>query len=106
MDDALLDVVLARLDMVPLEQEAERLLLAACDSEAALAAELRGEGREDAEQRAGCGDAEPTAAYLRSIAAAGLRRIGPAATLALEPGPGLTLAVSRHGSALSECHFC
>ena len=34
MDDALLDVVLARLDQVPLEGAAEQLLLAACDSEA------------------------------------------------------------------------
>ncbi len=29
MDDALLDIVLARLDKAPLQQDAERLLLAA-----------------------------------------------------------------------------
>ncbi len=43
MDDALLDVVLKRLDQVPPEGRAEQLLLAACDTDTALAAELSGE---------------------------------------------------------------
>lgn len=51
MDDTLLEIVLGRLDLVPLQQEAERLLLAACESDAILAAELRGEGHRDADQR-------------------------------------------------------
>jgi energy-coupling factor transporter ATP-binding protein EcfA2 len=44
----------------------------------------------------------PTAgAYLRTITVAGFRGVGPAATLALEPGPGLTLIVGRNGSGKS-----
>jgi len=99
MDDTLLDVVLGRLDRVPLEQRAERLLLAACEGDAALADELRGEGR--AAGRPSPGDAEPAGAYLRSVTVAGFRGIGPAATLDLEPGPGLTLVVGRNGSGKS-----
>ena len=34
-----------------------------------------------------------TGSYLRSITVEGFRGIGPAATLAIEPGPGLTLLV-------------
>lgn len=101
MDDALLDIVLARLDMVPLEQDAERFLLAACESETALAAELSGAGRQEDKQQAGSADAEPAGAYLRSITISGFRGIGPAATLELEPGPGLTLVVGRNGSGKS-----
>ncbi|MEV7445239.1 AAA family ATPase [Streptomyces sp. NPDC091204] len=39
--------------------------------------------------------------YLRSISAAGWRGIGPAATLDLEPGPGLTVIAGRNGSGKS-----
>ncbi|MDX3539791.1 AAA family ATPase [Streptomyces sp. MB09-01] len=39
--------------------------------------------------------------YLRSISAAGWRGIGPAATLDLEPGPGLTVVAGRNGSGKS-----
>jgi DNA repair exonuclease SbcCD ATPase subunit len=38
---------------------------------------------------------------LRSITVSGLRGIGAAATLELEPGPGLTLVVGRNGSGKS-----
>ncbi len=101
MDDALLEVVLARLDRVPLEPEAERLLLAACDDDYALAAELLGEEREQPENRHVRADADPAGAYLRSITVGGFRGIGPEAMLELQPGPGLTLVVGRNGSGKS-----
>jgi recombinational DNA repair ATPase RecF len=100
MDDALLDVVLERLDKVPLDQIAERLLMAACDSDASLAAELLGQGQGEVERRVGP-RAEPAGAYLRSITVGGFRGIGPEASLELEPGPGLTLVVGRNGSGKS-----
>src|SRR5260221_4737676 len=91
MDDALLEVVLERLDRVPLEQRAVRLLLAAFEGDAALADELRGERRDASDRGAIQGETGPTGAYLRSVTVAGFRGIGPAATLELEPGPGLTV---------------
>ncbi|MFF4201940.1 AAA family ATPase [Streptomyces sp. NPDC001668] len=41
------------------------------------------------------------AVYLRSITASGWRGIGPAATVRLNPGPGLTLVAGRNGSGKS-----
>ena len=38
---------------------------------------------------------EPPGAYVASISVEGFRGVGPAATLALRPGPGLTLMASR-----------
>ncbi len=101
MDEALLDVVLARLDRVPLEERAASLLLAACEGDTALAAELSGEQREGPERDTGHADGEPAGAYLRSVTVSGFRGVGPAATLELEPGPGLTVIVGRNGSGKS-----
>lgn len=101
MDDMLLDVVLARLDRVPLEESAERLLLAACEDDDALAVELSGERQDRPERGASRADGEPAGAYLRSVTVSGFRGIGPAATLDLEPGPGLILVVGRNGSGKS-----
>jgi recombinational DNA repair ATPase RecF len=44
---------------------------------------------------------EPPGAYVSSIAVEGFRGIGPATTLNLRPGPGLTLVVGRNGSGKS-----
>ncbi|MCX5334555.1 ATP-binding protein [Streptomyces sp. NBC_00140] len=41
------------------------------------------------------------AVYMRSITAAGWRGIGPAATVQLNPGPGLTLVEGRNGTGKS-----
>ena len=41
---------------------------------------------------------EPPGVYLGAITMAGFRGIGPATTLPLQPGPGLTLVVGRNGS--------
>jgi recombinational DNA repair ATPase RecF len=101
MDEALLEVVLKRLDQVPLDENAESVLLAACDGEAMLADQLSG-GTGQAEASASTPvRPQPAGAYLRSITAAGFRGVGAAATLAVEPGPGLTLVVGRNGSGKS-----
>ncbi|MET7764547.1 ATP-binding protein [Streptomyces sp. NPDC005393] len=46
-------------------------------------------------------DGQTRPLYLRSIAAAGWRGIGPAATLDLRPEPGLTVIAGRNGSGKS-----
>jgi hypothetical protein len=103
MDDSLLDLVLERLNERPLPDEAAGVLLAACEGEASLAAHLDGESRQDVshERDRGAAAGEPAGAYLRSVTATGFRGVGPAASLDLEPGPGLTLVVGRNGSGKS-----
>jgi hypothetical protein len=88
MDNALLDVVLTRLDAKPLAEEPASLLLAAFESEAALQAQLSGEPGLTAAHRLAGPAAEPAGAYLRSIGVSGFRGVGPPARLDLEPGPG------------------
>ena len=44
---------------------------------------------------------EPPGVYLGAITVSGFRGIGPATTLPLHPGPGLTLVVGRNGSGKS-----
>ncbi|MFE3319830.1 AAA family ATPase [Nocardia sp. NPDC059195] len=46
-------------------------------------------------------DSGDSGVFLRSITVQGFRGIGPAATLRLNPGPGLTLVVGRNGSGKS-----
>ncbi|CAM5368336.1 hypothetical protein SVIOM342S_04740 [Streptomyces violaceorubidus] len=75
-----------------------------------LLARLPGSGL-SAEEQALLRDLLPTAqprsgrrsgtVYMRSITASGWRGIGPAATVRLNPGPGLTLVVGRNGSGKS-----
>lgn len=104
MDDALLNLVIDRLDRVPLAGEAAGLLLAALESEASLTTQLgnlsgTAPARDrDAEPAAA---AEPAGAYLRSVTVAGFRGVGASATLPVEPGPGLTLVLGRNGSGKS-----
>jgi recombinational DNA repair ATPase RecF len=101
VDDALLDVVLERLDKVPLAEDAASLLLAACDSDASLSALLSGESHGAAERPAARVPIDPAGAYLRSVSVCGFRGVGPCSTLDLTPGPGLTLVVGRNGSGKS-----
>jgi energy-coupling factor transporter ATP-binding protein EcfA2 len=101
VDDILLDLVLARLDDVPLADESASLLLAACDGDASLSAQLSGESLVVAELSGERTAAKPAGAYLRAISVCGFRGVGPVSTLELEPGPGLTLAVGRNGSGKS-----
>lgn len=102
MDDALLGIVLERLADKPLSSQAEDLLLAAFDGDQALAAQLDAPLAQRYPRTAGTAvEQEPVGAYLRSVTVSGFRGIGPAATLAIAPGPGLTLVVGRNGSGKS-----
>jgi recombinational DNA repair ATPase RecF len=76
------------------------LILAALEGKGALEAELAGAA---ASPRAVAARVSPAlgGAFLRSIAVEGFRGIGPARTLELRPGPGLTLVVGRNGSGKS-----
>lgn len=102
MDDVLLEIVLQRLDAEPLPDEAAGLLLAALDSAAALAAQLSAHPADlppPSEQPPPT--PTPAGAYLRALTVSGFRGIGPAATLQVAAGPGLTLVTGRNGSGKS-----
>src|SRR4051812_29235011 len=83
MDPVLRDLLLERLEASELDEEARRVIVALAD----------------------VGAPTPTATappvWLRSVTVEGFRGIGPAATLQLEPGPGLTVVVGRNGSGKS-----
>ncbi|HEX9188571.1 MAG TPA: AAA family ATPase [Vicinamibacteria bacterium] len=76
------------------------LVLAAVEGRDALEAELRGGARSP---REGASRETPAVvgAFLRSVAVEGFRGIGPAQTLEVRAGPGLTLVVGRNGSGKS-----
>jgi hypothetical protein len=102
VDDFLLGIVLDRLDHQALAEEPTDLLLAALDGEEALAAQLSaapGERYSPPDTAAAVRD--PVGAYLSSVTVRGFRGIGPAATLKVKQGPGLTLVVGRNGSGKS-----
>ncbi|WP_432174098.1 AAA family ATPase [Streptomyces sp. Tue6028] len=82
-DTALRDLLLARLLESGLSAEEQKLL-----RDLLPAAPVRSGSRSGA-------------VYMRSITAAGWRGIGPAATVQLNPGPGLTLVAGRNGSGKS-----
>src|SRR5919108_633198 len=83
MDPALRRIVMARLESDgPLEDGWGGLVLPALEGSDGLGGHLGG-------------------AFLRSVSVEGFRGIGPARTLELAPGPGLTLVVGRNGSGKS-----
>ena len=83
MDPVLRDLLLDRLEAGDLDEEAKRVLVAMAD----------------------VGAPTPTATappvWLKAVTVEGFRGIGPAATLELEPAPGLTVVVGRNGSGKS-----
>jgi recombinational DNA repair ATPase RecF len=102
VDDVLLEIILQRLDAVPLPREASELLLAALEGDNALSVQLSAAPAAprvpvELSRRA----TAPVGAYLRSLTVSGFRGIGPAAKLEVVPGPGLTLVVGRNGSGKS-----
>lgn len=100
------DRVLSRLASTGADQHLWSLLiLAALDGDAALVAYLAGSGAPTrpvpaATQVAGPA-VEPPGAFIGAITVSGFRGVGPACTLPLHPGPGLTLVVGRNGSGKS-----
>jgi recombinational DNA repair ATPase RecF len=76
------------------------LVLAALEGAGALEAQLAG-GSGVAPAETAARAAAPSGAFLQSIVVEGFRGIGPAQTLELRPGPGLTLVVGRNGSGKS-----
>ncbi|MFD7775702.1 AAA family ATPase [Streptomyces sp. NPDC059753] len=82
-DTSLRDLLLDRLPGSGLSAEGQALL-----RDLLPAAQPRSDGRSGT-------------VYLRSITASGWRGIGPAATVRLNPGPGLTLVAGRNGSGKS-----
>ncbi|MGD9695477.1 MAG: AAA family ATPase [Thermoleophilia bacterium] len=102
MDEHLHHLVSARVDADDaLPAEVGLLVLAACEGEDALAAELDGGATERSEPGSVPAPVDPPAAYITSIAVEGFRGVGPKAELSLNPGPGLTLVVGRNGSGKS-----
>ena len=87
-----------------LDDEVGLLVLAAIEGDAELDGYLQS-GTGTRATAAGSGGAESitpaTGAFLRSVQVTGFRGIGPAATLTLEPGPGLTVVAGRNGSGKS-----
>src|SRR3954452_1587750 len=83
MDPVLRDLLLERLEASELDEEARRVIVALADVGAPTPTQT----------------APPV--WLRSVTVEGFRGIGPAATLELEPAPGLTVVVGRNGSGKS-----
>ena len=102
MEQVLLDIIRARLDEEKkLGEQARVMITAACQSDEALAAALAGEAiPPEIRSRPQTVDGRHPA-LLQSIRIEGFRGVGPAATLEISPGPGLTLVVGRNGSGKS-----
>ena len=98
-DAALLGLVVDRIDSNPPAGGAADLILAAFQGAEPGDAALRGEPGSAPTSRAP--GAAPGGVYLTAIEVEGFRGIGPPTTLAIEPGPGLTLVVGRNGSGKS-----
>jgi energy-coupling factor transporter ATP-binding protein EcfA2 len=101
MDPGIRSIVLSRLQAdEQVDQDWSALVFAALEGSDALERELSGDV---AVPGAAPMPAHPmpAGAYLQSIAVQGFRGIGPAQTMELRPGPGLTLVVGRNGSGKS-----
>lgn len=107
MADALVDTVLDRATADAGLPEASKLLvLAALEGPDDLDDALAGTAAPAVQQPAPApqDDADPASAaraYLSRVTVTGFRGIGPAATLTLEPGPGLTVVAGRNGCGKS-----
>ena len=98
VDDALLSIVLERVEHAGLDQDVELQVLAACEG---LLGDLLDDGEYEPPTAETVADAEPPGVYLGDLTVEGFRGIGARRTLPLTPGPGLTLVVGRNGSGKS-----
>jgi recombinational DNA repair ATPase RecF len=90
-----------RLDSKGVPSVTAALALAAMADEGALEAGLAGETTLAADRTDPEDPSAGRAAYLHRVRVHGFRGIGPAVSLDLTPGPGLTLVVGRNGSGKS-----
>jgi energy-coupling factor transporter ATP-binding protein EcfA2 len=101
MDPGLRSIVQSRLEAEGSAAGAwGELVFAALEGGEVLEAELAGGSRARPTVAARVSSVR-AGAFLQSIAVEGFRGIGPARTLELRPGPGLTLVVGRNGSGKS-----
>ena len=91
-----------QLEKSTLTDEAQLLVLAALEGEAALSSYLD-DGAEPLrpESRGADDEKEPGGTFLSALEVQGFRGIGPATTLSLNPRPGLTIVAGRNGSGKS-----
>lgn len=111
MSDALIDAVLDRATAdIGLADPAKLLVLAALEGSEDLDDALAGAAAPAVPQAAPtrqpaadpCADPAVAArAYLSRVTVTGFRGIGPASTLTLDPGPGLTVVAGRNGCGKS-----
>ena len=102
MDPELKGLVEQKLSTDPeIEVAPGLLVLAACEGDELLAAELDGAGQPAGDEQEEGASSQPVGAYLTSIAVEGFRGIGPRAELPIEPGPGLTLVIGPNGCGKS-----
>ncbi len=84
-----------------LDDDAKYVVIAALDSDQALADQLGGSGVEHHRPESDATSQEPAGAFLREIQVSGFRGIGPQATLQITPSPGITVVSGRNGSGKS-----
>ena len=98
----LLEILSDRLDQSGLSEDAQLIVWAAIEGETALSQLVQDpEATSNSVRPVVTTPPTPHRAYLEEIGAEGFRGIGPAASLSLHPGPGLTLVVGRNGSGKS-----
>ncbi|MGH7461734.1 MAG: ATP-binding protein, partial [Longimicrobiales bacterium] len=101
MNTELRQLVEARLDADGLTQKSwAGAVLAACDGKESLESYLRA-GESRSKEQPAAPETRPAEAYMAALTVEGFRGIGPAQTLALNAGPGLTLISGRNGSGKS-----
>ncbi|MEU5725015.1 AAA family ATPase [Micromonospora sp. NPDC047738] len=98
--EPLVELIFDRLAADHVPDDTAEVVLAALSGEADLAAALGGEPTTLAPQRTAA-DEPRERIWLSSVTVAGFRGVGPERTLAIEPGPGLTVVVGRNGSGKS-----
>ncbi len=96
------EILSDRLDQSGLSEESQLIVWAAIEGETALNQFVQDpEATSDSVRPVVTTPPTPYRAYLEEISAEGFRGIGPAASLSLHSGPGLTLVVGRNGSGKS-----